>query len=173
MSFYTYVFRKCDWLNLNQEEILKSILRKHTNKKKIDIVKRENIRPYIYDNEISFNASHSRKYYAIAVSLSHIVSIDIEDKKNSDISVIDRKTWTIKEAASKINGDGLSIILKGSNVNFVKKTKDFELWRVNFVAEKSLPTSRNVIYMSNYNDLHLSVGLSKKCKENYNGLVTG
>ena len=166
MSFYTYIFRKCSWLNFNHEEILKSILGKYTNKKNIHIVKSEKMRPYIYDNEISFNVSHSRKYYAIVVSLSHIVSIDIEDKKNSDISIIDGKEWTIKEAASKINGDGLSIILKGCNVNFVKNTKDFELWRVNFSAKKSPPISRNVIYIPKYNDLHLSVGLSKKCKDN-------
>jgi 4'-phosphopantetheinyl transferase len=117
----------------------------------------ENNRPFI-DSEIDFNISHSGEYVVCAISknlrvgidIEKIVNIDVDEikdlvfndvemlklKQESDVMSYFYDIWTIKEAALKATGKGLSysmknIEIKQNNLLYCEKNWTFEKVVVN------------------------------------------
>ena len=109
----------------------------------------ENGKPYLKNNEIFFNLSHSGKYAACAVSENE-VGIDIEDIFSADMKIAKRiftekelviinsaadenakkqsfiRFWTLKESYMKYCGKGLSIHPRDIEIELVDNKAHYE-----------------------------------------------
>ena len=86
-----------------------------------------NGKPYIKDNRLFFNISHSNDYVAVAIS-NYEIGIDIIDKNNKDINyniIKNIEELCKKEAYTKMLGENLlNTINKDINYNLMDKSNN-------------------------------------------------
>ena len=97
-----------------------------------DIMYTSSGKPYLKNNNIKFNYSHSKNYIAIAVS-NDLVGIDIEDEFNisddarklylNGINNNLRKSWVMKEAYCKVIGDFTDEYFKNLDIDKINEQK--------------------------------------------------
>lgn len=126
--------------NINSEKILKEVLNKE-NIFNYEIVYNEYHKPYLKDNSLYFNISHTKDIVVIAVSDKEI-GVDIQyltykenvlnrvynDKEielAKDNKYLFTKIWVMKEAYAKLKGQGISYNLK--NIDTLKLEKEFDI----------------------------------------------
>ncbi len=126
--------------NISSEDFLKKVLKKYHIE--YDIFYNEYGKPYLKNNELYFNISHSKEYIVIAVSDKEI-GVDIEhltfnektadrictkeERKKVKTDLDFTKIWTKKEAYIKKIGMGLEYGMKNvdttkiDNIDIYKK----------------------------------------------------
>ena len=126
--------------NISSEDLLKKILKKYHIE--YDIFYNENGKPYIKNNPIYFNISHSGEYIVIVVSDKEI-GVDIQEITVKD-NVVDRvctgsekkqpitpeyftKLWVKKESYVKKLGIGLSFGLQNVDTTIIDT---FDIYKV-------------------------------------------
>lgn len=126
--------------NISSEDLLKKILKKYHIE--YDIFYNENRKPYIKNNPIFFNISHSGKYIVCVVSDKEI-GVDIQEivyknkvvdrictvneRKQAITPEIFTKMWVKKESYVKKIGIGLSYGLQNVDTTMVDT---FDLYRI-------------------------------------------
>ena len=126
--------------NISSEDLLKKILKKYHIE--YDIFYNENRKPYIKNNPIYFNISHSGEYIVLVVSDKEI-GVDIQEVTIKD-KVVDRictenekkypitpeyftKLWVKKESYVKKLGIGLSYGLQNVDTTLVDT---FDIYKI-------------------------------------------
>jgi len=126
--------------NIDSKTLLNEILKKE-NINKYELIYNEYGKPYLKDNKLFFNISHSKDIIVIAISDKEI-GIDIQHityKVNAlyksyteeEIKLVGNdkylftEMWVMKEAYVKMLGKGLSYGLK--NVNTIKLANRFNI----------------------------------------------
>ena len=126
--------------NISSEDLLKKILKKYHIE--YDIFYNENRKPYIKNNPIYFNISHSGEYIVIVVSDKEI-GVDIQEVTLKD-NVVDRvctesekkqpitpeyftKLWVKKESYVKKLGIGLNFGLQNVDTTIIDT---FDIYKV-------------------------------------------
>lgn len=126
--------------NITTEELIKKVLKKYHIK--YDIFYNENRKPYVKNNPIYFNISHSGEYIVCVVSDKEI-GVDIQEVAYKD-KVVDRictvnekkhemtpeyftKLWVKKESYVKKIGIGLSFGLQNVDTTLIDT---FDLYKI-------------------------------------------
>lgn len=99
-----------------------------------NILRNENGKPYLKNNEFYFNISHCKNYICIGISKFEI-GVDIEEKRDINKNALNKflneneiknkvlsplEYWVFKEGYSKYLGYGLKMNFKHIDLNFLK-----------------------------------------------------
>lgn len=134
--------------NIITEHFLKTVLNNYNiNLKHEKIIKKYNGKPYLLNNKIFYNISHSNGLFVIAVAKSDL-SIDIEYNKINRINIAKRiynnipknltndqliKDFVIKESFIKYYGMSIynnlkDILINTNKINYKDKTINYKLY---------------------------------------------
>lgn len=143
-------------------------------------------KPRFSSNSVHFSVSHSDRYFAVACSHTLRLGLDIQVPMDTAIGVINSTVtdleknqepwingsinffdiWCIKEATTKLMGEGLGISFLDIQINFLNQTVEFKqtkndfIWPMHFKKIPLFPSLYSyLVFESKTNEVKIHVPL--------------